>query len=156
MYKTAPTRMISRRTSSFRGECADKTWLYRVAVNLCRDHARRECERRRSWARHAEACLEWPFRAVDAEPPAAARASAAAHVLNALRDSDDGTIRLIVHLCFDVGMPQRGIARATGMPRVAVRRKVARIRERALDLFFASEEQARDPRKNGRARRAGR
>ena len=36
---------------SFRGECSEKTWLMRIAVNVCRDM------RRSAWHRHVERCI---------------------------------------------------------------------------------------------------
>ena len=43
-----------QKCSSFRGECSEKTWLMRIAINTCRDY------QRRAW-------LRWMDRSVDAE-----------------------------------------------------------------------------------------
>ena len=41
-----------RRLDSFRGEASEKTWLYRIAVNTCRDMARG------GWFRHVDRAVE--------------------------------------------------------------------------------------------------
>ncbi len=43
-YKALPT---------FRGECSEKTWLMRIAINTCRDM------KRSAWFRHVDRSVEW-------------------------------------------------------------------------------------------------
>jgi RNA polymerase sigma factor (sigma-70 family) len=127
----------ARSWNTFRGECAETTWLHQIAVNLCRTQLRTRRARQGRLLQLSRPGGEWPYLLPDPDCPPLddEDGSVAVRVLHSLRGLADGVTRQLVHLSFDRGMPQRGIARATGMPRTTVRRQLARIHNRAYDLF---------------------
>ncbi len=134
----------ARGWTRFTGECAVTSWLYRVAVNHCCDHLRKN--RLHADARERAGLVPgagtWPCGAVVSGEGAGGAGDdardVAAEVLEALRGTLQGPERHIVYLRFDVGLPQQGIARITGLPRAVVRRRLARILHRAALLFHDS------------------
>src|SRR5690606_37038163 len=103
----------------FGGGCAVTSWLYRVTVNHCRDHVRRRHARERALA-HPAFSEAWRGREDDRACGPDEGDAVATAVLGALREELHGAERHIVYLRFDVGLPQHGIVRITGLPRAAV------------------------------------
>jgi|GEM_PF-5998945 len=150
----------ARGYASFRHDCTETTWLHRITVNQCQSHFRRRLTRRRALGGLLRQCRlrgEWPCapcggaRSYGCEGPEAIGLAGhagldeprlvAARVLEVLQASGYGHLGQIARLRFYQGLPQRGIAQRTGLPRPVVRRSVNRIIGRAGDLFrtFAEE-----------------
>lgn len=137
--------------ADFRHDCSEATWLHRIAANHCRGLFRLQRDRWLALGSLKGQTGDWPWAApgqagsygfegpqVAAENGIAGRDESrvvAGRVLEALRSVDNGALRHFAYLCFDLGLPQRGIARATGLPRPAVRRRMNRMTRLAGDLF---------------------
>jgi RNA polymerase sigma factor (sigma-70 family) len=129
----------ARARPAFRGECADSSWLYRVAVNRCRSVLRQRAEQRAVLERvglcRAD-CL-WGADRWEPDNDEEDPRRVAAQVLQVLARSGDPGLRRLAVLRFAAGLTQTGIARETGLPRAAVRRHLTRLYESAFDLFRA-------------------
>jgi RNA polymerase sigma factor (sigma-70 family) len=100
-------------------------WLYGIATNLLRRHARTELRRRRAYARAAEPeNVDDGFERADARLDAVARLSAAAAALERLSAADRETLLLFALSELDYA----GIAIATGVPVGTVRSRLHRAR----------------------------
>lgn len=105
----------------FRGDADLSTWLYRVTLNLCRDHARRR-------TRRAEVGLDQldPVEDASMNPE---RALALERLRTALRHALAGLPdeqREVVTLRFISDLPYAEIARLTGLPEGTVASRVFR------------------------------
>ncbi|MEM7414216.1 MAG: sigma-70 family RNA polymerase sigma factor [Gemmatimonadota bacterium] len=105
----------------FRGDADLSTWLYRVTLNLCRDHARRR-------SRRAEVGLD-QINPVDNDTTNPERALALDRLRDALRQAlanlpDEQ--REVVTLRFISDLPYAEIARLTGLPEGTVASRVFR------------------------------
>jgi RNA polymerase sigma factor (sigma-70 family) len=135
-------------TPRFEGGCTTTTWLYRVAVNHCRDSVRRG---RRRQAAHERFAVEpdQRMRTLGGTSPAwedresgwcgEADRPWVARLLEELRAAFDGPERHIAYLSFEVGLPQTVIARTIGLPRRSIARRLARIREHACGLYLQAQ-----------------
>jgi RNA polymerase sigma factor (sigma-70 family) len=137
----------------YKGDCAEPTWLYRVATNHCADHLRRRrrhADLLRLYARELEPeyALE-AFSGLEASSPdgfgsgfggsfrvtGADETEALRRVLDLLMERLHGTDQHVARLRFEVGLRQRLIARATGLSRAAVAGRLRKIRDRAERLY---------------------
>ena len=109
-----------RAMARFRGECAEQTWLMRIAINTCKDYARL------SWLRRADgyAGLDVPEKAV--EP------SADDTVLRAVTALPQ-RYRQVVLLRYYQDMPLSEIAAALGVPVATGSTRLRRARKRLHD-----------------------
>jgi RNA polymerase sigma-70 factor (ECF subfamily) len=129
----------ARHYQSFDGACSATTWLYRVATNHCRDAVRSSLRRQEAHARFLldpEVKMKLTLEPNDPFEDHYAETKGAAQVLEELRVHFEGPDRHILYLCFDVGMPQQGMAHVTGLNRASIARCLSRIRERACALYF--------------------
>lgn len=117
-----------------------RTWLYRVAINHCLDHIRR-----RNWRKERMllyAAHQSGFGTMDPglneDPSLPGEWNG---VLGLLWDRLNPEDRRILHLLFDAGMRQEAVARTTGVSRGTVARKMARIRNLALEIRHALDAQ---------------
>jgi RNA polymerase sigma factor (sigma-70 family) len=118
-----------------------RPWLYRIATNLVRKHARSEQRRRRAYARALEpdenkGGLEHAAERVDA----AMEARNVAVELARLRPADRDTLLLFALTDLDY----EGIAIATGVPVGTVRSRLHRVR-RNLQAALSSDARAPGP-----------
>jgi RNA polymerase sigma-70 factor (ECF subfamily) len=115
--------------AEFSGASRPSTWLYRVAVNHCLDHLRREKRRRHRVELHRN---EW---APEPEETNGDALRAMSRVLQRLREGAGETDRHVLYLRFDLGLTQSGIAEILGVTRAAVGQRLARIHARAALLW---------------------
>ena len=108
----------------FRGDAELSTWLYRVTLNLCRDHMRRRRRRahdvplREAHAAEALHVHERPEESVDGERARAAVRQAIARLPEEQREA--------VMLRFVSGLSYAEIARVTGSPQGTIASRVFR------------------------------
>jgi RNA polymerase sigma factor (sigma-70 family) len=102
-----------------------RPWLFGIATNLLRKHARTEARRRRAYARAAEASgTSGGLEGADGRVDAYARAPAVVDALGRLVPADRDTLLLLA--LTDLGY--EGIAIATGVPVGTVRSRLHRAR----------------------------
>ncbi len=97
---------------------AEKTWLYTIALNLTRDHARRAGAEQRALERVGAA----PAAESGAELAAVEQRDAVMRALDVLSDDE----REVVALRYGADLPMREIARATGERVTTVEARVYR------------------------------
>ena len=106
-----------RRLDSFRGEASEKTWLYRIAVNTCRDMARG------GWFRHVDRAVEIENLPMPVSPPSAEHIALTAAILTLPKK-----YREVVLLHCDQGLTVRETAKALGITAPAVTNRLKRAR----------------------------
>lgn len=112
-----------------------RPWLYGIATNLVRRHARSEERRRRAYARALERDeIAGDLEAVAERVDAAAGVRAVAESLSRLSPADRDTLLLLALTDLDY----EGIARATGVPVGTVRSRLHRVR-RHLQAVLSSD-----------------
>jgi RNA polymerase sigma factor (sigma-70 family) len=130
----------SRESRGFLGACLPATWLYRVAVNHCLDHLRREKRLRGQADRYAAACRSGeapggdPWEAEECRV-ANPHQAAGRRVLERLKATAGKTDRQVIYLRFDLNLSQSGIAEILGVSRAAVGQRLGRIHARATRLW---------------------
>ena len=123
-----------RSLASFREEAAFSTWLYRIAVNVCRDALRRQSVRQ---AESLEALREGGFDPPDPAPGTESRVLSAESVRE-LRQAmsrlpEEQRVPLVL---FGVeGQSYEEIASLTGVPVGTVKSRVSRARTKLLALL---------------------
>lgn len=118
---------------TFRGECSEKTWLMRIAINTCRDY------RRRAW-------FKWQSRSVDVEQliipggtPVDAWDDTVLKAVMALSPRE----REVVLLRYYQEMKLQEISQALGIPEGTVTSRLNRARSRLrrqLEGWYFDEE----------------
>ena len=138
---------ITRKGRGFSGGSRPATWLYRVTVNHCLDHLRRE-KRLRGQAeiyaahcRHGEEWTQWKGGSDGAEswePPGnrdILEDKRSRHLLDQLRAGAGEVDRHLIYLRFDLDLSQSGIAEILGISRPAVSQRLNRIHARAAQIW---------------------
>jgi len=118
-------RAFSRRGAYEPTGLGPRPWLYGIATNLLREHARREERQMRAYARVAQPLVDGPvYEDVDGRLDAESLGPAVAAALAGLEPSDRDTLLLLAltELGYD------GIAVATGVPVGTVRSRLNRAR----------------------------
>jgi RNA polymerase sigma-70 factor (ECF subfamily) len=118
-------RAFSRRAAYEPTGLGPRPWLYGIATNLLREHARREERQMRAYARAAQPLVDSTvYEDVDGRLDAEALGPAVAAALAGLEASDRDTLLLLAltELGYD------GIAVATGVPVGTVRSRLNRAR----------------------------
>ncbi|MBR3763958.1 MAG: sigma-70 family RNA polymerase sigma factor [Clostridia bacterium] len=106
-----------RAMGKFRGECSEKTWLTRIAVNVCRDM------QRTAWFRRLDRRIvpeELPLTAPEPDDPALAEA------IMALPARD----REVILLRYYEQLPPEAIARLLRIPLNTVKSRLARAKKK--------------------------
>ena len=106
-----------RRLDSFRGEASEKTWLYRIAVNTCRDMARG------GWFRHVDRAVEIENLPLPASPPSAEHIALTSAIMGLPTKH-----REVVLLHCDQGLTVRETAKALGITAPAVINRLKKAR----------------------------
>ena len=107
---------------AFRGECSEKTWLMRIAVNTCRDL------KRSAWFRHVDRRMD-AAEAADAQPENAhAQALAEAIALLPRRQKE----MVLLYYYQDMTLKETAEALGTSIPSVSRQLKQACARLRAM------------------------
>ncbi len=109
-----------------------RAWLWRIALNLCRDHARARKTRHR-WLHEAAdgAVPEAASRAADSPDEAAALRADLARLAKGMDLLPEG-LRLPLWLCCVENLPQNECAAVLGMSTRAVETRIRRARQRLL------------------------
>ena len=121
--------------SSYRGEAAMSTWIYRIALNTCLTHVR-------SLKRGLQTRLMPDgFDVLETEPPAGTEPSIEHLIrcINLLEPSE----RTIIGLYLE-DLPQREIADILGISEANVRVKIHRIKQRLSDIAAEQFPQVRE------------
>ena len=106
-----------RRLDSFRGEASEKTWLYRIAVNTCRDMCRG------SWLRHVDRGVSLEDLPLPAAPPSEEHIALTTAIMGL-----PGKYREVVLLHCDQGLTIRDTAKALGITAPAVMNRLKKAR----------------------------
>jgi RNA polymerase sigma-70 factor (ECF subfamily) len=124
---------LLRRASTFRGQAAFSTWLYRVATNACNDLARRR-------ARRPHTSGDVALVADVADPSdALATAELQADLHHAL-DQLDPVSRAAIVLHDVEGVPYADVADRLGLPVGTVKSRIHRGHVRLVDLLAPSQD----------------
>jgi RNA polymerase sigma-70 factor, ECF subfamily len=125
---------LARRADQFRGDSRWSTFVYRVAINACRDLQRRQARRPQTPVEdiaQAQAAAGLP---PDTTPDEAAGRDTAIAVQAALAQLDDLSRTLIV-LCAIQGMSYPEAAQVLDMPVGTIKSRVFRARAQLADLL---------------------
>ncbi len=118
-YRTLP---------SFRGECSEKTWLTKIAMNICRDFLRG------AWLRHVDRRVTPEMLPEPAAPADAEDGELLAAVMNLPRRH-----REVILLYYYQEMSTQDIALALGLKRSSVSGRLQRARARLRGLLEEEE-----------------
>jgi len=122
-----------QKCSSFRGECSEKTWLMRIAINTCRDY------QRRAWLRRTDQSVDVERLVLPGGTPADGRDDTVIRAVMALPGRD----REVVLLRYYQQMKLDEISRALGVPQGTVTSRLNRARNklrRQLEGWYFDEE----------------
>lgn len=112
-----------RAADTFRGQCSEKTWLMRIAVNTCRDM------RRRAWFRYMDRRIT-PEEIPEAAVPFAARDDSLTQAIMALPPREKET--LLLYYYHDMTVTEIGESLHLSVSAVSNRLKRGRERLKAL------------------------
>lgn len=122
-----------QKLASFRGECAEKTWLMRIAINTCRDY------QRRAWLRRTDQSVDVERLVLPGGTPADEGDDTVIRAVMALPGRD----REVVLLRYYQQMKLDEISRALGVPQGTVTSRLNRARNklrRQLEGWYFDEE----------------
>lgn len=134
---------LARRADQFRGDSRWSTFVYRVAVNACRDLQRRQARRPQTPVEDIAAAQESAGLPPDTTPDEAAGRDTALAVQAALGQLDELSRTLIV-LCAIEGMSYPEAAQVLDMPVGTIKSRVFRARAQLADLLADLREDAVD------------
>ena len=112
-----------RAADTFRGQCSEKTWLMRIAMNTCRDM------RRRAWFRYMDRRIT-PEEMPEAAMPFAARDDSLTQAIRALPPREKET--LLLYYYHDMTVTEIGESLHLSVSAVSNRLKRGRERLKAL------------------------
>jgi RNA polymerase sigma factor (sigma-70 family) len=134
-------RAFERRTRYDVSQPDARPWLYGIATNLLRRHARSEARRREAYARVVQReGVDEVMESVADRLDAAARGPALQSALSRLRTGDRDTLLLFALTDLDY----EGIAIATGVPVGTVRSRLHRARRHVTAALGIEHEPARE------------
>ena len=119
--------------SSFRGECSEKTWLMRIAINTCRDY------QRKAWMKHQDRSVDVEGLILPGGTPVDAKDDTVIKAVMALPRRD----REVVLLRYYQEMTMEEISKALGIPKGTVTSRLNRARtklRRQLEGWYLDEE----------------
>jgi RNA polymerase sigma-70 factor (ECF subfamily) len=125
---------LARRADQYRGDSAWSTFVYRVAVNACRDLQRREGRRPHVPVGDITEVVDGTTASPDTAPDQAAGRETARAVQAALDRLDDLSRTLIV-LCAIEGLSYPEAARVLDMPVGTIKSRVFRARARLAEML---------------------
>ena len=110
--------------SAFRGESGEKTWLYRIAINACKDM------RRGSWFRVVSREVNLDELQIPARGPEGARSALAEEIMRLPRK-----YREVIVLYYYEDMKLAEIAKTLGVSAMTVSRRIDKARNLLKDLL---------------------
>ncbi len=117
---------IARRIATFDGRARFTTWLYALALNVCRDHFRRLSRERRGRAEYGD------FARLAMEDAAEARRRAG--ILREMLDALDGPLRETALLVLDHDLSHAEAAAILGVKESTISWRLHEIRKRLKEL----------------------
>ena len=117
--------------AQFRGECSEKTWLTRIAINTCRDYLRG------GWFRHTDRTVTPEMLPIGVEPPDAADYDLAMAVMKLPRK-----LREAIMLYYYQDMSTEEIANILGIAQSSVSNRLRRGREKLRKLLEGRDQDA--------------
>ena len=136
-----------RGISSYRGECAFTSWLYRIAATVCLDFLRRQ--KRLPVTESADELAKEGFTPVDGSPTpdeAMLRAESTEDIRAAI-DALPGDMRTVLILYALQGQPYEAIAEATQTSIGTVKSRLSRARQKIAN-FLADGNKSANPASN--------
>jgi RNA polymerase sigma-70 factor (ECF subfamily) len=115
---------IKDKSSSFRGECSEFTWLYRVTMNHCFSWLRRAYRERERTEPFDETLFSAPSRY-------ASSSDQKMDISKIMRHADKKTAQ-ILYLTAMEGLTQEEVAQIIGMTKRALNKRLAAFREKVL------------------------
>ena len=117
-----------RRASSFRGEAAFSTWLYRIAINACKDFLRKRARE------SANVSTDETHEEADRHTPVDEEVALRLDVARALGELSDDYREAVV--MYDIGgVPYEEIAASTSVPVGTVKSRISRGRRQLAELL---------------------
>lgn len=122
-----------QKLSSFRGDCSEKTWLMRIAINTCRDY------QRKAWLKHQSSSVDVDSLILPGGTPVDSQDDTVLKAVMALPRRD----REVVLLRYYQEMKLEEISKALGIPQGTVTSRLNRARtklRRQLEGWYFDEE----------------
>lgn len=120
---------VYRSLDRFRGECSEKTWLMRIAVNTCKN------VRRSAWFRFVDRRVTLDQLPEPAQTPSEEHRMLTEAIMSLPRREME-----IVLLYYDQGMQVQEIAQALGVSAPTISRRLKRARQRLRSMMKGGED----------------
>jgi RNA polymerase sigma-70 factor (ECF subfamily) len=125
---------VLRKISTFKGQAAFKTWLYRLAINLCRDFIRRE--KRLALFTGLALFNNLPFkRSIENDPVELVERAEMKELVQEVLLKLPFDFRAVVILCDIQGYSYQEVAETLGLPLGTVKSRLNRARQQLASLL---------------------